>query len=85
MPKYFNVFNVFKCGRKILEIIDVSYKRMYMTTSKEEYFTEMLDHINEYNERYGKLFPSKKLLEDVFRVMEEEEKDAKRLYGPASP
>ena len=41
MPNYFNVFNIFKCGRNLLDRLDVSYKRSYMATPKEEY-TEFL-------------------------------------------
>ena len=43
----FNVSNVFECGRNNP---DVSYERAYMTTSGNKYFTEMLDHINEYHD-----------------------------------
>ena len=64
----FNVFNVFECGRNNP---DVSYKRLYMTTSGDEYFIEMLDHLNEYNDRPGQILSSKNLKEAVIRVMEE--------------
>ena len=53
----------------------MSYRRMYTATPKEEYFTEMLDHLNEYNDRHGQLFPSKKLRDAVIRVMKEEEEE----------
>ena len=43
-----------------------------MATPKEEYFTEMLEHPNEYNDRHSQQFSSKKLQESVFRVMKEE-------------
>ena len=49
VPDYFNALNAFKCGRKLLDRLDVSYERSYMATPREEYFTEMLDHKNEYN------------------------------------
>ena len=58
MPNYFNAFNIFKCGRNILDRLDVSYEKAYMATPREEYFTEMLDHLNKYNERHGKQFSS---------------------------
>ena len=35
VSNYFNAFNVFKCGRNILDRIDMSYKRAYMATPKE--------------------------------------------------
>ena len=71
VPNYFNVFNVFKCGRKLLDRIDMPYKRAFMATPKEEYFKDMLDHLNEYNDRHGQLLSSKKLQDAVIRVMEE--------------
>ena len=53
VPNYFKVFNVFGCRRNILERLDVSYKRAYMSTPKEEEFTDMLYHIDNYDERQG--------------------------------
>ena len=44
VPNYFNAFNVFECGRKILDRLDVSYERACMATPKEEYFGEMLEY-----------------------------------------
>ena len=47
-----------------------------MATPKEKYFMEMLDHLNDYNERHGERLSSEKLRDSVIRVMEEEEEDA---------
>ena len=41
-----------------------------MATTKEEEFTEMLDHLNDYNERHGEQFSSQNLRDSVIRVME---------------
>ena len=49
VPNYSNSLNLFKCGRKFLDRLDVSYKRAHISTPIEEYFMEMMDHINEYN------------------------------------
>ena len=43
-----------------------------MTNPKEKYFTEVLDHLNEYNDRQSQQFSSKKLQDAVIRVMKEE-------------
>ena len=75
MPNYFNAFNVFERGRKILDRLEVSYKRDCMATPKEGYFTEMLDSLIKHNHRPGTPLSNKKLQEAVCRVMEEEEKD----------
>ena len=45
-----------------------------MATPKEEYFTDMLDHLNKYNERQGQRLSNKNPLDAVIRVMEGEEK-----------
>ena len=71
MPN-FNVSNVFECGRNNP---DVSYERAYMATSGYEYFTEMLDHLNEYHDFHGQRLSSKKLKEAVLRVMEQEDEE----------
>ena len=34
VPKYFNAFNVFECGGKILDRLDVSYERAFMATPR---------------------------------------------------
>ena len=62
VPYNFNVSNVFECGRNKTY---VSYERGYMSTERDEYFTEMLDHLNEYNYCHGKILSSKKLKEAI--------------------
>ena len=44
-----------------------------MATERNEYFTEMFDHLNKYNYCRGQRLSSKNLKEAVLRVMEEEE------------
>ena len=68
MPYNFNVSNVFECGRNNP---DLSYEQAHMATEGEEYFTEMPDHLNGYNDRHGQILSSKFLKEAVLRVMEE--------------
>ena len=78
VPNCFNVFNVFECWRKILDRLDVSYKRACIATPKEEYFTEMLGHLIEDNCCHGTPMSNKNLREAVITVMEDEEKYPKR-------
>ena len=61
MPN-FNVSNLFECGRNNT---DVSYERVYMATEGNEYFMDILDHMNEYQDRHGQRLSSKKLKEAV--------------------
>ena len=72
MTKYFNVSNVFECGRNNP---DVSCERTFMDTEDNEYFTDILDTRNTYQYRHGQILSSKKLKEAVLHVMDEEEED----------
>ena len=49
-----------------------------MDTQKEEYFTEMLDHLNKYNDHHDQILSSAKYEEADLRVMEEEEEEIER-------
>ena len=66
----FNVYYVFECERNNP---DVSYERVYMTTSVDEYFTDILDHLNEYHDHHGQRLSSKNIKEAVLPIKEEEE------------
>ena len=70
MPN-FNVSNVFECGRKNT---DMSYERAYMATEGNEYFTDIIDHLNEYQDRHLQRLSIKNLKEAVLRVMEKKKK-----------
>ena len=61
VPYYFSAFNVFECGRKLLDRLDVSYERLYIATLKEEYFTEMLDSLIERNRCHSTPMSNKNL------------------------
>ena len=78
MPSYYNSFNVFECGRKILYLLDVSYERACTDTATEEYFTDILDSLIDDNERHSTPLSSKNLQDTFSRVMEEEEKYSER-------
>ena len=69
MPN-FNVSNIFECGRNNP---DVSYERSYMATEGNEYFTDILDTLNKYQDRHGQRLASKNPKESVLCVMEQEE------------
>ena len=48
VTKYFNVSNVFECGRNNP---DMSCERTCMATEDNEYFADILDTLNEYHSR----------------------------------
>ena len=75
MTNYFNVSNVFQCGRNNP---DVSCERACMANEDNEYFTDILDTLNRYQDRHGKRLSSKKLKEAILHVMNEEEEEMER-------
>ena len=68
----FNVSNVFECRRKNP---DVSYEIAHMAIKGSAYFTDILDHLNGYQDRHIRILSSKNLKEAVPRVMEQEEEE----------
>ena len=40
VPSYLNIF---ECGRKLLNRLDVAYERSFMATTKDKYYTKMLE------------------------------------------
>ena len=57
---------------------DLSCERVYMATEYNEYFRDILDTLNKYQDRHGQRLSSKKLKEAVRRVMDEEEEEMER-------
>ena len=43
-------FNIFECGKNILNRLYVTCERAYMANSRNKYYTEMLRTITDYNE-----------------------------------
>ena len=75
VTNYLNVSNIFECGRNNP---DVSCERACMANVDYEYFTDVLDTLNKYQDRHGQRLSSKKLREAVRRVMDEEEEEMER-------
>ena len=44
VPSYFNIF---ECGRNILNILDVTYEQSCMATPRDKYYTKMLETLVE--------------------------------------
>ena len=38
-----NCFNIYECGRNLLERLDVTYQQAFMATSKDKYYNMLLD------------------------------------------
>ena len=66
-------FNIFECGRSILDRLDVTYQRVFMATPKDKYYNRLLDTITDDNNHKGKPLSNEKLQQSVSIVMEETE------------
>ena len=52
-------FNIFECGRNLLDRLDVTYQQAFMDIPQDKYYTRMLENIVEMNNRNGEIFSSK--------------------------
>ena len=48
-------FNIFECGRNLLDQLDVTYQQSFMATSEEEYYKDMQKSLIKANNEGGKL------------------------------
>ena len=75
MTNYLNVSNVWECGR---DNPDVQCEKACMANVDNEYFSDVLDTLNKYQDRHGQRLSSKKLREAVRRVMNKEVEEMER-------
>ena len=75
MMNYFNISNVFECVRNNH---DMSCERACMANVDNEYFTDVLDTLNKYQDRHDQRLSSKKPREADHHVMYEEEEEMER-------
>ena len=54
-------FNIFECGRKILDILDVTYEQAYMETQKYKYCEKMFEILVNNNNCNGTPLSNEKL------------------------
>ena len=70
MPRYFNIL---KCGKNILNRLDVTYEQACMATPRDKYYEEMLDTLVDYNDYHNAPFSNEKLQQEFSKVMSETE------------
>ena len=66
MPSYFNIF---KCGRNILDRLGVTYERACMATPRDKYYEKMLETLVGDNNLNGAILSNEKVRQAVSRVM----------------
>ena len=70
VPSYFNIF---ECGRNLLDRLDVTYEQACMATPKEKYYTKLLKNLVDDNNRNGAPFSNENIQQAVSIVIEETE------------
>ena len=71
-------FNIFECGRNLLDRIDVTYERAFMSTPKDKYSTKLFKTLVDDNNRNGAPLSNEKIQRAVSIVMEETEAEIER-------
>ena len=52
-------FNIFKCGRNLLDQLDITYQQAFMATPEDEYYTGMTKSLIKANNEGGN-YPMKR-------------------------
>ena len=73
-------FNIYDCGRNLLERLDVTYQQAFMATPKEKYYNVFLDTLVKDNDIRGEQLYNQKIQKAVGKVIEETEAEFERNY-----
>ena len=76
--KMMSYFNIFKCGRNILDRLDVTYQRAFMATPQDKNYNALLNTLVKDNNRKDAPFSHDKILQAVGKIMEENEAELER-------
>ena len=71
-------FNIFECGRNILDRLDVTYERACIAAQKDKYYNTLLKTLVDDNNRNGAPLSNEKLRQAVGKLMEETEAELER-------
>ena len=64
--------NQFKCGKNILNRLDVTCKQACMANSVDKYYAEILSTITDCNDCKNEQLSNEKIREAIHKVVEEE-------------
>ena len=68
-PSYFNIF---KCGKTLLNRLDATCEQACITTARYRYSTEMYKTLTDYNDRNNEPLLNDNIREAISKVIEEE-------------
>ena len=74
-------FNIYKCGRNLLDRLDVTYQRAFMATPKDKYYNALLDTLVKDNNLRGEPLSNGKIQQAVGKVIEETGTQFERNYN----
>ena len=66
-------FNIYECGRNLLDRLDVTYQQAFMATPKDKYYNALLDTLVKDNNLRGEPLSNEKIHQAVGKVIEETE------------
>ena len=61
-------FNIFECGRNLLNRLYLTYQRAFVANPQDKYYTMLLDNPVEMNHRNGETLSNEKLRQAVIDV-----------------
>ena len=73
-------FNIYECGRNLLDQLDVTYQRAFMATSKDKYYNALLDTLVKDNILRGKPLSNQNIQEAFSDITVETEAEFERNY-----
>ena len=73
--KYTIYFNIFECGKNILNKLDAPCGRACMTNQRDEYYMELLRTVTDFNDHNGAPFSNENIKYAIHRVIVEEKVD----------
>ena len=71
--KVASYFNIFDCGRNLLDLLDVTYQRSFMATPKDKYYNVLLDTLVKDNNLRGEPLSNQKIQKTDSDVIDEKE------------
>ena len=66
-------FKIYECGRNILDRLDVTHQRAFMSTPKDKYYNGLLGTIVKDNNLRDESLSNEKIQQAVGKVIEETE------------
>ena len=74
-------FNIYDCGRNILDRLDVMYQQAFTATPKDKYYNALLDTLVKDNNLRGETLSNEKNKKSVGKVIEETEAEFEHNYN----